>query len=150
MVFNVETFIRNIFEICSVVLNMKHAAALSGRLDRQTWLVILLFLLSITCKESNEESGKNYAKNLPHIPSMAFSLLTKRNQVPGHLITRLDIYRLLKNIHTIQFRISFHCAKFRVSFIFVIIARLNNTSEKTVTSLSTISPTQRLARSNSI
>lgn len=95
MVFRVETIIRNNFEICSVVLNMKHAAALSGRLDRQTWLFIILFLLSITCKESNEESGKNYAKNLPHISSVAFSLLTKRNQVPGHLITRLDIYRLL-------------------------------------------------------
>jgi len=56
---------------------------------------IILFLLSIIRKESNEESGKNYAKNLPHIVDMAFSLLTKRNQVPGHLITSLDIYRLL-------------------------------------------------------
>lgn len=56
---------------------------------------IILFLLSIIRKESNEESGKNYAKNLPHIADMAFSLLTKRNQVPGHLITSLDIYRLL-------------------------------------------------------
>jgi hypothetical protein len=95
VVFSVETFIRNMIEICSVVLNMKHAAALSGRLDRQTWLFTNLFLSSITCKESDEESGKNYINNLPHVPAMAFTLLTKQNQVSAHLITSLDIYRLL-------------------------------------------------------
>jgi hypothetical protein len=46
MVFSVETFIRNIIEICSVVLNTKHEAARSGRLDTQIDMTIHYFLAS--------------------------------------------------------------------------------------------------------